>query len=165
MLRDEASAFLQAGGRMESADMVLRMLRVALPQPGDDISWRDGQALALLQATGGFQAFSRSVPGAPDALPVARFLLFERAYPDSVASAVHAVHVALERADHQPGRSEPVLRLSRLVAALEFKQRTSGQDGDLARLCEEVQSELALADHDIADRYFAGAVAPGIAIT
>ena len=146
MLRDEASAFLQAGGRMESADMVLRMLRVALPQPGDDISWRDGQALALLQATGGFQAFSRSVPGAPDALPVARFLLFERA-------------------DHQPGRSEPVLRLSRLVADLEFKQRTSGQDGDLARLCEEVQSELALADHDIADRYFAGAVAPGIAIT
>src|SRR6266576_1223022 len=40
MLRDEASAFLQAGGRMESADMVLRMLRVALPQPGDDIPWR-----------------------------------------------------------------------------------------------------------------------------
>ena len=165
MLRDEASAFLQAGGRMEAADMVLRMLRVALPQPGDDTAWRDGQALALLQATGGFQAFSRSVPGPPDASPVARFLLFERAYPDSVASAVHAVHVALERADHAPSRSEPVLRLSRLVADLEFKQRTSGQDADLARLCEEVQSELALADHDIADRYFAGAVAPGIAIT
>ncbi len=73
--------------------------------------------------------------------------------------------MSLEHADHAPGRSEPVLRLSRLVADLEFKQRTSGQDGDLARLCEEVQSELALADHDIADRYFAGAVAPGIAIT
>jgi uncharacterized alpha-E superfamily protein len=145
--------------------MILRMLRVALPQPGDDSAWRDGQALALLQATGGFQAFSRSVPGPPDAAPVARFLLFERAYPDSVASAVHAVHLALERADHAPSRSEPVLRLSRLVADLEFKQRTSGQDADLARLCEEVQSELALADHDIADRYFAGAVAPRIAIT
>lgn len=165
MLRDEASAFLQAGGRMESADMVLRMLRVALPQPGDDLSWRDGQALALLQATGGFQAFSRSVPGPPDALPVARFLLFERAYPDSVASAVRAVLVSLEHADHAPSRSEPVLRLSRLVADLEFKQRTSGKDADLARLCQEVQSELALADHDIADRYFAGAVAPSIAIT
>ncbi len=33
MLRDEAYAFLEAGGRFESADMVLRMLRVALP-PG-----------------------------------------------------------------------------------------------------------------------------------
>ena len=31
MLRDEASAFLSAGGRIESGDMVLRMLRVALP--------------------------------------------------------------------------------------------------------------------------------------
>src|SRR4029079_15960401 len=79
MLRDEASAFLQAGGRMESADMVLRMLRVALPQPGDDISWRDGQALALLQATGGFQAFSRSVPGAPHRPPGAPLPAFQRA--------------------------------------------------------------------------------------
>ena len=31
MLRDEAHAFLQAGAAIESADMVLRMLRVALP--------------------------------------------------------------------------------------------------------------------------------------
>ena len=33
MLRDEAYAFLDAGGRFEGADMVLRMLRVALPAP------------------------------------------------------------------------------------------------------------------------------------
>ena len=31
MLRDEAYAFLQAGARIEAADMTLRMLRVALP--------------------------------------------------------------------------------------------------------------------------------------
>lgn len=56
MLRDDASAFLRAGGRLESADMVLRMLRVALPPEaaGDDgAAVRDGQALALLQAVGG----------------------------------------------------------------------------------------------------------------
>ena len=35
MLRDEAKAFLDAGSYMESADMVLRILRVAFP-PGDD---------------------------------------------------------------------------------------------------------------------------------
>ena len=34
MLRDEAHAFLQAGSAIESADMVLRMLRVALPSDG-----------------------------------------------------------------------------------------------------------------------------------
>ena len=31
MLRDEGRAFLEAGGRIEEADMVLRMLRVAVP--------------------------------------------------------------------------------------------------------------------------------------
>ena len=35
MLRDEAQGFLDAGGLIEVADMVLRMLRVALP-PGDE---------------------------------------------------------------------------------------------------------------------------------
>src|ERR1700749_2312390 len=54
MLRDEAYAFLQAGAAIESADMVLRMLRVALPGEGAEA---DGQALALLQAVGGFQAY------------------------------------------------------------------------------------------------------------
>src|SRR3954447_4917242 len=60
MLRDEAHAFLRAGAAIESADMVLRMLRVALPtDEGDqaEAHLRDGQALALLQAVGGFQAF------------------------------------------------------------------------------------------------------------
>ena len=71
MLRDEASAFLAAGGRIESADMVLRMLRVALPRrPGAvEHRRRRGQALALLQAVGGFQAYRRAVPAPPNALP------------------------------------------------------------------------------------------------
>ena len=31
MLRDEANCFLDAGGQIEVADMVLRMLRISLP--------------------------------------------------------------------------------------------------------------------------------------
>ena len=71
MLRDEAHAFLQAGAAIESADMVLRMLRVALPADGADAEahLRDGQALALLQAVGGFQAYRRAVPAPPNAQP------------------------------------------------------------------------------------------------
>ena len=70
MLRDEAHAFLQAGAAIESADMVLRMLRVALPAAeGEDNHLLDGQALALLQAVGGFQAYRRSVPAPPNARP------------------------------------------------------------------------------------------------
>ena len=138
MLRDEARAFLVAGGRIESADMVLRMLRVAMPAAGDahgegTDGVRDGQALALLQAVGGFQAFRRAVPAPPNAGPVARFLLYERAYPDSVAASVDAVHGALVDADEAPRSSEPVLRLSRLAADLEFRGRAAAEDGNLAR--------------------------------
>lgn len=179
MLRDEASAFLIAGGRIETADMVLRMLRVALPagggpQPGDEPgegepmterAGRDGQALALLQAVGGFQAFRRAVPLAPNALPVGRFLLYERAWPDSVAAAVQSALNVLERADADPRRSEPLLRLSRLVADLEFRARADvAERGGLREVSARVQQELARVDHDIAERYFAGSMAAPAAV-
>src|ERR1700712_1276849 len=166
MLRDEARAFLVAGGRIESADMILRMLRVTMPAPGvaeghsdGPASLQDGQAQALLQAVGGFQAFRRSVPSPAHAGPVTRFLLYERAYPDSVAASVDAAHGALHDADEQPRRSEPVLRLSRLSADLDFRGRALTEDANLAETCELVQTELELVETDIAERYFAGAAA------
>ncbi len=167
MLRDDASAFLIAGGRIEAADMVLRMLRVALPvTDADDTAARDGQALALLQAVGGFQAFRRAVPGPPNAQPVARFLLFERAYPDSVAASVEALLSSIEQADVNPRNSEPVLRLTRLGADLEFRRRSEiGGVGGLHGTFEFIQTELAQVDQDIAERYFAGASAPGVVST
>jgi uncharacterized alpha-E superfamily protein len=157
MLRDEASAFLAAGGRIESADMVLRMLRVALPTDVSEPSSTSetGQALALLQAVGGFQAYRRAVPAPPNALPVARFLVFERTYP---------VRNALDRADGNPRNSEPVLRLQRLSADLEFRGRAQADGGDLHATCEAVQEELVRVDRDIADRYFAGAAATMVAV-
>jgi uncharacterized alpha-E superfamily protein len=142
------------------------MLRVAVP-PGsgeEGHAVRDGQALALLQAVGGFQAYRRAVPAAPNALPVVRFLLYERAYPDSVAASVDATLEVLQRADAQPRSSEPILRLGRLGADLEFRAREESTARALSERCETVQRELALVDQDIADRYFAGAMAthPGI---
>jgi uncharacterized alpha-E superfamily protein len=163
MLRDDAHAFLSVGGGFESADMVLRMLRVALP-PLKDIeeeegaqTLSDGQALALLHAVGAFQAFRRSVPAPPNALPVARFLLFERDYPDSVAASIDAVLRALEAADASPRQSPPVLRLNRLSADLEFRRRMVSNARDLGTTLTAVQHELGQIDQDIADRYFAGA--------
>jgi uncharacterized alpha-E superfamily protein len=162
MLRDEASAFLAAGGRIESGDMVLRMLRVALPPAADDDAPERGQALALLQAVGGFQAYRRAVPAPPNAVPVARFLLFERAYPDSVAAAVESALNALERADRNPRNSEPVLRLQRLAADLEFRGRAQAAGADLHTTLQAAQEELAKVARDIAERYFAGT--PGIMV-
>jgi uncharacterized alpha-E superfamily protein len=165
MLRDEAHAFLQAGAAIEAGDMVLRMLRVGLPSDRDDEEEhvRDGQALALLQAVGGFQAYRRAVPAPPNARPVARFLLYERDYPDSVAFSVEALHHALTAADPAYRGSPAVLRVSRLMADLDLRARTAEGDGALAGTLGAVQRELAQVDVDIAQRYFGGPTAPAAA--
>ena len=163
MLRDEARAFLEAGAAIEAGDMVLRMLRVALPTDEAEPSEadpRDGQAVALLQAMGGFQAFRRAIPAPPKASLVGSFLLYERAYPDSVAHSVSALHDALTAADSSYRCSAPVLRLSRLMADLDFRSRSVEGAGPLAQTLGPVQRELELVDGDIALRYFGGASAP-----
>jgi uncharacterized alpha-E superfamily protein len=154
LLRDEGRAFLEAGGRIEEADMVLRMLRVAIPSG----SLEDGfetEALALLHAVGGFQAYRRAVRHAPTVGPVVRFLLFESAYPGSVASSIEALAAALSAADAQPRSSPPVLRLTRLIADLELQRRAPDAGGALEQILERVSDELELVDRDIDGRYFA----------
>ncbi len=142
--------------------MMLRMLRVALPGGGDpDDHTTDGQALALLQAVGGFQAFRRAVPQPPNARPVGRFLLYERAYPDSVAASVESLHEALTEADANYRKSAPVLRLGRLQADLDFRSRAlEANGGGIMPIVEDVRQELAQVDADIAVRYFGGASPP-----
>lgn len=163
MQKDEARAFLVAGGRLEAADMVLRMLRVALPptrqkEEDDDreVPRRDGNALALLRSVGGFQAFMRSAAAPPNAGPVTRFLLFERDFPDSVAASVESLHGALSRAEVDPLDAPPVLRLARISADLKFRSGNSLAGEDLAPAFREVQHELDAADEEIDQRYFQG---------
>jgi uncharacterized alpha-E superfamily protein len=162
MLRDEAKSFLDAGGLIETADMVLRMLRVALPRtPSGDAAAgaerSDVYALILLQAVGGFHAYLRAVTAPPNARPVARFLLFERAYPDSVAACVDSLHEVFMVADAGPRNSKPVLRVSRLAADLDFQRRALPDAAELTGICEQTQQELSRIDQDVAERYFAGA--------
>lgn len=157
LLRDEGRAFLEAGGRIEEADMILRMLRVAIPVGSieDGRPAHETEALALLHAVGGFQAYRRAVRVGPTVGPVARFLLFDSAYPGSVASSVDALAAALTAADAQPRSSPPVLRLGRLIADLELQRRSPEEGGALEEVLERVQDELELVDRDIDARYFA----------
>jgi uncharacterized alpha-E superfamily protein len=162
MQRDDAYAFLLAGSRIEAAGMVLRMLRVALPpvRPADDegteLPRRDGNALALLRAVGGFQAFMRSAASPPRAEPVARFLLYERDFPDSVAASTYLLHRMLSRADRHPDGSTPTLRLARLRADLELRQRSRDSVEDLPKTFREIQHELENVESEIQERYFYG---------
>jgi uncharacterized alpha-E superfamily protein len=159
MLRDEAYAFLQAGARIEAADMTLRMLRVALPA-AESATREDAEALALLQAVGGLQAYRRQVPLPPNALPVMRFLLYAREYPGSVAASVDTLLEALTAVDERARTAAPVLRLRRLTADLEFRSREGDGERDVGATLATVQLELARVDEDIADRYFGRSAAP-----
>jgi uncharacterized alpha-E superfamily protein len=200
MLRDEGRSFLEAGGRIEEADMVLRMLRVAIPAgrletpddpagrletpddlagrletlddpagpletpddpagpletPGNRDTGHESEALALLQAVGGFQAYRRTTSQAPVLTAVARFLLYDGTYPGSVASSLQALRDALATADSQPRSSPPVLRLGRLIADLELHRRTGDSGAAAPEMLGRVQGELEHIDRDIDERYFA----------
>ena len=68
MLRDEARAFLEAGAAIEAGDMVLRMLRVALPTDEAEPTEADprgGPAGARGEGVGGVHAVRRAVPAPP----------------------------------------------------------------------------------------------------
>jgi uncharacterized alpha-E superfamily protein len=168
MLHDDGWAFLNAGAELEAADIVVRMLRVTLPSAygaDENDSARDGPALALLRAVGGLQAFRRAAAMSPHLVPVARFLLFESAFPDSIAACVEGLRSALASADVAAFEARPVLRLSRLAADLDFRRReASGVPGLLATL-EIAQRELAAVDGDISQRYFAGAERPALHVS
>ncbi len=156
MLRDEGRSFLEAGGYIEEADMVLRMLRVTVPsEPPPTGLEGEGEALALLHAVGGFQAYRRAIRPGPTVRSVVRFLLYDGAYPGSVASSVGRLRDALATADAQPRSSPPVLRLGRLIADLELQRRTPEERGALHETLAAVQDELALVDRDTDERYFA----------
>jgi uncharacterized alpha-E superfamily protein len=160
MQKDDARAFLVAGGRIEAADMVLRMLRVALPPgrapdgEGPDLPRRDGNALALLRAVGGMQAFMRAAAAPPNAGPVGRFMLYDREFPDSVAASVQSLDAALERVEGEPRDSPPVLRVRRMLADLDFRARVSSPPEAVSPWLRPVQQELERLDGEIHDRYF-----------
>ena len=164
MQKDAARAFLQAGGRIEAADMVLRMLRVALPPVPEgetdaggehpEAPRRDGNALALLRAVGGFQAFMRSAAAPPNAAPVARFMLYDREFPDSVAASVQSLDAALERVEGDPQDAPPVLRVRRMLADLDFRARVAPGGEALTPALRPIQQELSLLDSEIDERYF-----------
>jgi uncharacterized alpha-E superfamily protein len=154
MQKDEARAFLVAGGRIEAADMVLRMLRVALPREQQEGVSTDGNALPLLRAVGGFQAFMRAAAAPPNAAPVSRFMLYEREFPDSVAASVQSLDGALERVEGVPQDSPPVLRVRRMLADLDFRARVSPGPDAVTPLLRPIQQELERLDSEIHDRFF-----------
>ena len=159
MLRDDAYAFLDAGGRFESADMVLRMLRVALPP---------ARRAARPRATGRRSRCSpRSAACRRSAAPSCR--------PDCRRGReLHALHPQLPRLRRRLDRRRPNRARAgrREPARLRPRCRDLARDGrsrvprpgrhrEGSELFEVFGSSAPNSARrpDIADRYFGGVAA------
>ena len=128
------------------------------PTAGATSGAESGQALALLQAVGGFQAYRRAVPAPPNALP-------GRALP-ALRARLPRLRRGLGRRRAQrarPRRRQPAqLRAGAAPQPPERRPRVPRPRrrptaATCTPRCEAVQEELARVDRDIAERYFAGA--------
>jgi uncharacterized alpha-E superfamily protein len=165
MLRDDGWSFLTAGSELEAADMAVRMLTVMLRasrDSEDNDALRDGPAMALLRAVGGQHAFRRATSAPPNLVPVAHFLVFNAAFPDSIAASVEGLRRALNRADVSPTECPPLLRLARLAADLDFRHGGRSGISHLLETLQVTERELAAVDREIVARYFAGSHRPAI---
>ena len=147
MLRDEAHAFLQAGvgdrvRRHGPADAARRAAGRRRRRPRRTCA--TARRSRCCRPSAASRPTGARVPAPPNAGPVARFLLFERDYPDSVAFSIEALHTALTAADPSYRSSPAVLRLSRLMADLDFRARAAGARRQRsASTLGDVQVELA----------------------
>ena len=99
---------------------------------------------------------------------MARFLLFERTYPHSVAAALELLHAKLRDADPSYRTAPPLLRLARLRAELEFHDGAAVGVEPAERLAElpsTSASSSPQADIEIEQRYFGGAAAQPHVVT
>lgn len=163
MLRDSAYAFLSTGRHAESAEMIVRMLRVALSPLSDssDPSVSNERALAILQAVGGLEAFRRAETSLVETGSVAEFLIYAENYPHSVTASLKALHDALEDAGRgaDAGPAAPKLRLARLRAELEFSRASgdsSKNEESLVSLLQQIQRELVIFDREVESHFFVG---------
>ena len=155
MLRDEGRAFLEAGGHIEEADMVLRMLRVAVPPPPHrrlatrPRRWRCCRRSAASRRTVGRSASRRRSSRSPSSCSTTARI--RARWPRRSRRCA----TLWRAADAQPRSSPPVLRLGRLIADLELQRRTPATESAFDEMLVRVQDELELVDRDIDDRYFA----------
>jgi uncharacterized alpha-E superfamily protein len=104
--RDLGWLFLRLGDRLEHADMVSRLVdpRVTQMVPGQSAQWASYEAIGwqnLLSALGGVELYRRSASNRLRGGDVLAFVLRDRDFPQSMASALSRMQRALHQLPHQ----------------------------------------------------------------
>ena len=163
MQKDEARAFLVAGGRHRGGRHGAAHAAGGAPADADarrrgrrEVPRRDGNALALLRAVGGFQAFMRAAAAPPNAGPVARFMLYEREFPDSVAASVRVARTARSSGSSSTRASRRRCCACGACLPTWISGHAAPPRPERGRrpALRPVQQELERLDEEIHDRYF-----------
>jgi uncharacterized alpha-E superfamily protein len=169
LYRDEVWCFHQLGKYMERADQTSRLLDItyhrlintelAEDSPPDESQWN-----ALLRSVAGYQAYRRTHPRGLTPESVAAFLIYDRAFPRSMASCIAQVVWQSQRLSARHG-----LAISRSMAAQlrRLERRTSRQarrprpttPQKLHQFVDSFQLDLTAMTREMARAYFLTAVA------
>lgn len=155
MTRDAAYEIWRLGRLLERADMTTRVVGVraaALMAPGgivgrgyDEVHW-----MGVLRSLSALQMYQRATHGPIAGNDVVRFLLFNEAFPRSVAGALFEIERSLQNLRHDGAVLHAVNDARRVLAAA----TPSVDDGaDLDRAMDRVQVALAEVGRAIAERF------------
>lgn len=155
MTRDEAFEMWRLGRYLERADMTTRVVGVRAAAlmayfPRGRPEYDEVQWMGVLRSLSALQMFQRATRGSISGVDVVRFLLYDRRFPRSVASALDEIDASLGRL-----RRSDVVR-ERVAEAFSVLRSTtpSATDGsNLDSAMERVQIALATIDVAITNRF------------
>jgi len=148
MSRDLGWQFLTLGGSLERADMTARLVSSASLTTGSVAGWQ-----SVMRSCGAQEAFVRAHSGLMADERAAEFLVLDRLFPRSIASAETCLRAVRSGDAASTGRDEAQRVLGRVRADLEYRpvgQLLASLPAEMA----EVQVACALASDAIAGQYF-----------
>lgn len=162
MRRDEAYELWRLGQAIERADMTTRVLGVRAAsllalaeQPDGFEDFDEVQWMGVLRSLTGLQMYQRSHRGPIDADSVVRFLLFDVAFPRSVAGCVQRISEAFARLP----RPDITLPAADAVVELLAALPAHAADGRaLDEAMDRVQLALAAVHDTVYDTFVRGMV-------
>jgi len=155
MTRDAAWEMWRLGRYLERADMTTRVVGVRAAAlmsyyPTGRPEYDEVQWMGVLRSLSALQMFQRAVHGSISGVDVVRFLLYDRRFPRSVASALDEIDASLGRLR----RSEVVReRVAEAFSVLRSTTPSVVDGSNLDSAMERVQIALTTIDVAITNRY------------
>lgn len=163
MSHDDSWRFMSLGTMLERAEVSVRLLRVRLePVAARDEEFEFHQAVELLKAASGLEAFRRTYPGRMSRANLLAFLLLTPTFPRSVLYSLVVVESQLNALASGERLSRPQRVIGRLRADLEFADVNELLSGGLGAFLDSVLNQIRWCAELIGVQFFRNAEEFGV---